>query len=184
MNALILHGTSASSEANWFSWLEQQLQTEGWHTYVPDLPDADIPIPKNYNELIDREIPFKLDRHTVLIGHSSGAVAALQYLQHIRPPVPIHAAYLVSGFTNDLDWDALQYMFSPELDYPLLQTLCEEYVIMHSEDDPYVPISHAHELTDKLDGTLIAKEAEGHFNTEHSESYSQFPELLELILAT
>ena len=51
-NALILHGTNNDSRANWLQWLKQHLEEKNWKVWVPDLPGADEPNPKVYNEFI------------------------------------------------------------------------------------------------------------------------------------
>ncbi|KXK27341.1 MAG: putative hydrolase YdeN [candidate division WS6 bacterium OLB20] len=181
MNVLILHGTDSNANSNWFQWLAEQLRVSGWNVFVPDLPQAERPAPLRYNPFLDQQLPFTLDGQAVLIGHSSGAVAALQYLQHVRPAEPVHAVWLVSGFVTDLGWEALTELFNPPLDYHLLQTLSEEYRLLHSKDDPYVPLGEAKTLAAKLDGNLLLKEHEGHFSLGTNPSYSEFPELLDLL---
>ena len=42
-NALILHGTGADSNSNWFQWMKQKLQEKEYKVWVPDLPKATDP---------------------------------------------------------------------------------------------------------------------------------------------
>ena len=44
-----------------------------------------------------------------------------------------------------------------------------------------MPLEHAQYLAEQVGGELIVKSGQGHFNTELSEQYRAFPELLELI---
>jgi predicted alpha/beta hydrolase family esterase len=57
----------------------------------------------------------------------------------------------------------------------------EQFIFIHSDNDPYSPLSHAEYLTERTDGELMTFEGQGHFNTEADPHYKQFPELLEII---
>ena len=37
--ALILHGTDATPVNNWFTWLNEQLEQDGYKVWLPQLPD-------------------------------------------------------------------------------------------------------------------------------------------------
>lgn len=79
-SALILHGTNNSPQDNWFLWLEKELQQLDYKTWVPQLPQADFPNIKRYNQFLFNS-DWEFDEESILIGHSSGAVATLGLLQ-------------------------------------------------------------------------------------------------------
>lgn len=180
-HALILHGTDASPEHNWFSWLKERLEQVGYKVWLPQLPDSDKPNAKTYNQFLLSNPNFEFNDETIVVGHSSGAVEILHLLQSLPADKKIKAAFLVSAFKDDLGWDALTGLFDELFDFAKIKTKSDKLVFIHSDNDPYVPIGHAEYLAKQVGGELIIKSGQGHFNTESSEEYKKFSELLELI---
>lgn len=182
-NALILHGTDGSPTENWFEWLRQELQKLEIETVVPQLPRADRPNIHRYNQFLLNEIDFDFNKESILIGHSSGAVAILGLLQALPAAVKVDTCYLIGAFRNDLGWEALSELFITPLNFDKIKTKARRFIFIHSDNDPYCPLRHAEELNKKLDGQLIIKSGQKHFSIgTFGESYRTFPFLLELIL--
>jgi predicted alpha/beta hydrolase family esterase len=57
----------------------------------------------------------------------------------------------------------------------------EEFIILHWDDDPYVPITEAKYLHDKLWGTLKIVPNGGHFNEKAG--FIRFEKILEYVVA-
>ncbi len=179
--ALILHGTDASPEHNWFAWLRDQLEANNYKVWLPQLPGADKPNTKAYTDFLLANPDFPFNNETILIGHSSGAVEILSLLQHLPEHVKAEAAYLVSAFKDDLGWDSLIGLFEEHFDFTKIKTKVDKFIFLHSDNDPYVPLEHAQYLSEQLGGELIVKTGQGHFNTEADEKYVAFPLLLDII---
>lgn len=180
-NFLILHGTAATPESNWFIWLKGVLVGQGHKVWLPQLPDAEKPNTKTYTKYLLSNDTFTFDEQTVIIGHSSGSVEALYLLQHLPESVVIRAEILVSAFKDDLGWEDLKGLFKEPYDFNVIKSHCKQFIYVHSDNDPYVPISHAEYLAAETGGTLMKFEGQGHFNTELSPTYAQFHELLDII---
>ena len=178
---LILHGTDASPKDNWFTWLKGKLIGQGYTVWLPQLPQSDQPNARTYTKFILSNDTFVIDTETIIIGHSSGAVEILSLLQALPDDAQIKAAFLVSAFKDDLGWEALKDLFKTPFDYEAIKSKCQEFILVHSDDDPYVPLEQAEYLAERLDGELIVMEGQGHFNTELSPDYVKFPELFEII---
>lgn len=176
---LILHGTDASPEDNWFMWLKGTLIGEGNKVWLPQLPHSKEPNADIYTKFILANPNFVINSETVLIGHSSGAVEILRLLEKIE--VTVKAAILVSALKDNLGRDSLNGLFQVPFDFETIKTHCSSFVLIHSDNDPYVPIEHAEYLADSLDAELITIEGQGHFNLEQGEEYKQFPFLLKVI---
>jgi predicted alpha/beta hydrolase family esterase len=178
--ALILHGTDASPEANWFRWLEGVMKNSGYAVWLPLLPHSEAPNLQTYNDFLLSNSKFAFESAT-LIGHSSGAVAILSLLQHLPENTTVGDIYLVSAFKDNLDWDALDGLFLEPFDYDLIKAKARSITLIHSDNDPYMPTDHAQFLAQKLDARLLLVGEQGHFNLEQSEKYRQFPLLAQVI---
>ena len=181
-NALILHGTNGNSTSNWLPWLKEKLAEKNWGVWVPDLPHAEMPNTKRYNEFILANKDWQFNSESVLIGHSSGAVEILSLLQHLPKNVVVDTCILVGSFINDLGWDDLKELFIEPLDFKRIKTHAKHFIFIHSDNDPYCPLDHAKFLSEKLDGKLIVLKGQQHFSTSvGGEKYKKFPLLLKLI---
>ena len=177
----IIHGSYGNPQENWFPWLERELEDKGWRVWTPDLPGADSPSIPRYNAFILSKWTF--DSDSIIVGHSSGAVAALGLLEEAPDKTVIDRAFLVAGFIGDLGWDALKELSRYTLDWLKIRKKARKFILIHSDDDPYVPLQHGESLKEKLDAELIVLRGQKHFSLEAGPQYKEFPELLEKILA-
>ncbi len=181
--ALILHGTSGSSQGNWFPWLKEELISKGFEVWCPDLPEPDNPSIERYNKFILENIPFKFDKETILIGHSSGAVAILGLLEALPAATTVQASYLVGSFKNDLGWDSLKQLFVKPFDFQQIKSKSRLWYFLHSDNDPYCPLEQAQYLHGQIGGDLIVLPGQKHFSIGTAgEQYKQFPYLFHLIV--
>lgn len=182
-NVLILHGTDGYPTGNWFDWLKTKLEKENWKVWVPQLPGANRPNIQRYNEFLIANDNWEFNEESVLVGHSSGAVAILGFLQDLPDGKKVDTCYLVGSFKNNLDREALDDLFLKPFDFELIKTRANKFVFIHSDNDPYCPLEHAKYLSEKLGGELIIKPGQFHFSTGTAgDKYREFPFLLEKIL--
>ena len=182
-NALILHGTKGNSKKNWFPWLKEELEKIGYGVWAPDLPDADRPNIKRYNDSLFSNKDFVFNQKTIIIGHSSGAVEILGLLQKLPKKVKVHSVYLIGSFRDSLGWDNLSGLFEEPFNFELIKTKANKFIFFHSDDDPYCPLEHADYLAEQTGGELIILPGQKHFSISTAgEKYKQFPELLNSIL--
>lgn len=180
-NAFILHGTGGSSKGNWFPWLKTKLEEKNWKVWVPDLPKADVPNIKRYNEFIFSS-DWKFDNNSVLVGHSSGAVAILGILQNLPKDIVVDTVVLVGAFKNNLDQDALSGLFDEPFEFEKIKNHAKHIILIHSDNDPYCPLEHAEYLAKCLGAELIMKPGQKHFSIgTGGPAYNQFPLVLELL---
>jgi hypothetical protein len=181
-NAIILHGTGNDPQKNWFQWLKKELEQIGYTVWTPLLPKNDTPDIKRYNEFIFSQDEFSINEETILIGHSSGAVAILGILQNLPKNVTINSAYLVGVFKEAAGKKEFEGLFSEPFDFEKITSHVHKMVYIHSDNDPYCPLEHAEYLSNRTGGELVIIPGQQHFSISTAgEKYNEFPELLELI---
>lgn len=181
--ALILHGTDGTCQDNWFPWLKAELEAEGYQVWCPNLPAAHQPNIERYNTFLLQNTEFVFDAETILIGHSSGAVAILGLLEALPAETVVGGCYLVGSFKNDLGWDSLKQLFTKPFDFDKIKKKSRLWYFIHSDNDPYCPLEHAEYLHQQIGGDLIVLRAQKHFSVGTAgESYRQFPYLKHLIV--
>lgn len=182
-NILILHGTDGYPTENWFDWLRSELSNLGHKVWVPQLPDCNKPNIQKYNKYIFSNKDWKFNSNSILVGHSSGAVAILGILEELPDDIVVDTCYLVGSFKDNLDWDALDELFLKPFDFEKIKLKAKHFIFIHSDNDPYCPLEHAKYLSKKVNGELIVLNGQGHFSINTGgEGYTRFPFLLDLIV--
>lgn len=181
--AILLHGTMADSKSNWLQWLKSELENRGFKVWVPDLPNAELPSLVEWADYILDNCPFEINEETTLVGHSSGAVAVVVLAQDFTHK--IHQIISV-GVYKDLEYlhevvkfHANDRFFDIPFNFEKIKQNCDNIVFIHSDDDPYCPLSHAEYMANKTAGKLVVIPGQGHFNLDKSPDYKKFPALLD-----
>ncbi len=105
-------------------------------------------------------------------------MALLRWINTLPVTTRIHQIITISC---NLDYqpsrtDGDKFYTSP-LDYADIVAKCENITVIHSADDPYVPISAGHNLANKLQAKFVRYETAGHFGSSKIEA----PEILKEI---
>ncbi len=185
-NALILHGAGNDSSGNWFPWLGKELERKGFKVWIPDLPNSDHPIQKDWLETIFSNNNWNFNEESVVIGHSTGATLILRILERLPEDTKVNKAILVAGPLDkgsiEKFWKYKEDVTKDSFNWKKIKHLAKEFVLIYSDNDPYdCGERHGKVIQQKVGGKLIIKKGEGHFNLEVGEKYRQFPEILELI---
>jgi hypothetical protein len=176
MKVIIFHGWGSTSEDNWFPWLAAELKKTHIKVLLPDLPNSQHPKEKDW---INTALHLtKYDDETVLVGHSLGCVLIMRLLERLGKK--IKAAFLVSGFDNDLGIPELKSFFERDFYYQLIKDNAGKIVMLNSDDDPSISMEVAERLAKNLDCQLIVYKNKGHLSGGTGDM--RFPELLEMIL--
>lgn len=177
-SASIFHGTGGTPEHFWFPYLKQQLENRDYAVWLPQLPDTKKPN-------IGVWLPFAIEggkytSDTVLVGHSAGCPLILSLLEKI--PTKVALAVLVAGFTEPLDDDP-EPILQKEYDWNRIRSHANHFIFINSDNDPWgCDDTAGRKMFDKLGGTLIVRNGEGHMGSDSfNQPYRKFPLLPALI---
>lgn len=164
-----------TTQHNWFPYLKEELEKLGFEVIAATFPDP----------IFAREqywLPFLKElganERTILIGHSSGAVAAMRFAENnkILGSVLVGACYTdlndqmekESGYYNrPWNWKAIKAN--------------QKWIIQYaSADDPYIPIQEARHIHEHLDTEYYACTDQGHFG-DPERPKRVFPEIVQAL---
>lgn len=158
---------------NWFPYLKAELEKLNIKVIASEFPD-------NYLARESYWIPFlknelKADEQTVLVGHSSGAIAAMRFAEKDRllGSVIVGAYHTDLGMTTEVE----SGYFNRPWDWSAIARNQKWIIQFASPSDPWIPIEEARYVHEKLNTEYHEIEGEGHFGGGDYVKRT-FPELL------
>lgn len=173
---VILHGNGGGTGQDaWYPWLKAELEKLGIICDTPNLPD---PIEAKASVWLPYiQDVIKADEDTILVGHSSGAIAAQRYAETHK----LAGSALVGTYYTDLGYEdekAAGYFDTP-WNWEAIKANQPWTMVFASTDDPYIPIEEARFVRDQLDAEYHEFDDQGHFGVPTPKL--DFPELLEAL---
>ncbi len=172
----IIHGYDATPNNHWFRWLENELYKKGIKAYCLTMPNAKNPKAEEWLNQMKKDV--KINEQTVIVGHSLGTIATLNYLADTKQNVL--GIVLVSGFYEPLSWAPQLNPFIEMYKQKATKPNTKHSVVIAALNDSVVP----HQLSDNLARHLQAKYVRlpegGHFLRR--EGFTSFPLVLDEIL--
>jgi uncharacterized protein len=157
------NGCTNIRQSNWYGQLYDELQNElKINCICENFPDPYqarrsiwVPFIRSIAERENKHDPSNI----ILIGHSSGAQAALRYAEQY----PVKAVILVSATYSDLnDESERQSGYYPTIDpitkqviknpylFNTMKDNCPVWYQFHSDNDPFIPLHEAEQIRDGL----------------------------------
>ncbi len=135
--AIFIHGNGGCTAGDiWLPWLERRLSALGIEVINRTFPD-------NVKARARFWLPFLeelgADEHTILIGHSSGAVAAMRFAETHT----ILGSVSVSVCCSDLgdSGEAASGYYAAPWQWERIRANQQWIAIYNSTDDPHIPIA-------------------------------------------
>lgn len=176
IRAILIHGNGNSKPTdNWFPYLKSELQKLGVTTEAPQFPDTELARSSYWLPFLEHEL--QADENTILIGHSSGAIAAMRYAETHR----ILGSALIGAYYTDLrmETETLSGYFDAPWNWKNIINNQQWILQFAGVNDPWIPIQEARFLRDQLHTEYYESPDQGHFGGDYYKE--TFPELLDAI---
>ncbi len=174
---ILLHGNNGGKEPGgtaqdyWFSHTQREFERSGLHVVAKNFPDPMI-------ARMDIWLPFLknecgADEHSILIGHSSGAIAAMRYAEKNR----ILGTVLVGAYYTDIgdEIERQSGYFDSPWNWSAIRNNQQWIIQFASIDDPFFPIEEPRFVSKQLQSEYHEFKNRGHFFE------TEFPELVETV---
>lgn len=175
IKAIIIPGNGDDNpEDKWFPYVKRELEKLGVPVLNNKYPDPVLARQEYWLPFIKEQ---GADENTILIGHSSGAVAAMRYAENnkILGSVLVGACYTDLGDENERK----SGYYEKEWNWDAIKNNQKWIIQFASTDDPYIPIKEARYIHQKLDTEYFKYNNQGHFGSDKNRV--TFPELVKAI---
>lgn len=175
IKAIFIHGNGGGMASdNWFPYTKKELEKVGVKVTAQDFPDPVLARAKFWLPFLKK---LGADENTILIGHSSGAIAALRFAENNK----ILGSVLVGGYYTDLgdENEKKSGYFDTLWNWEAIKNNQKWIIQFNSKDDPWIPIEEARFVHEKLGTEYYEYDHEGHFGAD--KPYPEFPKLVEVI---
>ncbi|MFY9590274.1 RBBP9/YdeN family alpha/beta hydrolase [Rickettsia endosymbiont of Halotydeus destructor] len=173
---LIPGNGGGSPNDNWFPSIRKDLELNGLQVISAEFPDNDLARASFWLPFLLDEL--KADENTILIGHSTGAIAAIR-LAEIQP---IFGSVLVGAYHTDLNMEKekLSGYFDKPWDFEKIKQNQKWISLFASQDDPWIPIEEPRYIHTKLNCEYHEYTNLGHFGGDYYKQ--EFPEVTRAII--
>ena len=160
-------------------WLKEQLEEQGHQVFIPELPDSGEPRPEKWMPVI-RDLIGVPGKDVVIVGHSMGGQAALRYVESLSAHQKIGKLVLVApvidmiiGLQEPEEIEIAESWVKNPINWQRVQDSADSIVGIFSDDDPWIPLSSAELLREKVNAEVIIEHKKGHFGDDEDISESQ-----------
>ena len=177
MKAIFIPGNGGGhTDKNWFPYLNTELRKLGIEIVAAKFPDPVLARRSYWIPFLER---LGADENTILIGHSSGALAGMRYVETHS----ILGSILVGVCHTDLGLESerLSGYYDEPWDWDAIKMNQKWIAIFASMDDPFIPVDESRYVRDQLSATYFEFTDRGHFITDHNPANRELPEAFEFL---
>lgn len=169
---IFLHGNGGEGVGHyWFPFAAREFRKLGFAVVAKDFPDAHLARKSIWLPFLQNECGA--DEHSILIGHSSGAIAAMRWAEKHR----IFGSVLVGAYYTDtgVENERLSGYFDDPWDWESIRKNQKWIIQFASVDDPFFSIEEPRLVSRELHTEYHEFTNRGHFFEK------EFPELVEAV---
>jgi len=173
---IFIHGNGGCTpNDNWFPYLKTELEKLNLHVIARQFPDAVMARAAYWLPFLKDEL--HADKHTIIIGHSSGALAAMRFAEHNK----LLGSILIGAMHTDLGIESehLSGYYDAPWNWQAIKNNQQWIVQFASTDDPWIPIAEPRFIHAKLNSEYHEFTNQGHFGGDYYKK--EFPELVAIV---
>lgn len=171
---IFIHGNGADSWMfMWTPWLKEQLKQFNVELIFETFPDSKLARKKYWIPFLKEKL--KADENTLLIGWSSGAVAAMRYAQENK----IFGSILIAPCYTDLglEEERIGGWYDDEWNWDKIKANQNKIGLFYSNNDEFIPIEEFEYIKKNLTpNKVFCFEDNGHFINQNT-----FPEIVDYV---
>ncbi|MBA3752277.1 alpha/beta hydrolase [Candidatus Dependentiae bacterium] len=170
---IFIHGNGNSTpHDNWFPYVKRELEKMNLSVIARQFPD--VPLARACYWLPFLKDELKADEYTIIIGHSSGALAAMRFAEHNK----LLGSILIAAMHTDLgiETERLSGYFDEPWNWHTIKENQQWVVQFASSDDPWIPIKEARFIHQRLNSEFYEYTTQGHFGGDYYKK--EFPEIV------
>ncbi|MSR85771.1 retinoblastoma-binding protein 9 [Candidatus Woesearchaeota archaeon] len=155
----------------WTPWLKEELEKLGLDVIFETFPDSIMARKEYWLEFLGKDY-LKADEHTLLIGHSSGATAAMKFAEENT----IFGSILISPSYTDLGLESerVSGWYDDPWNWDKIRKNQKFIGLFYSKNDEIIPLQEFLEIQEKIKPDEVrAFETNGHFIKQRT-----FPEVV------
>ncbi|XP_075719072.1 serine hydrolase RBBP9 isoform X1 [Rhinoderma darwinii] len=178
VKAVIVPGNGGGNVESciWYGWTKKRLdKIPNFKCVLHNMPDPFIARESIWLPFMESEL--QCDSKTIIIGHSSGAAAAMRFAETHE----VFAIILVAAYTSDLgdENERESGYFSRPWQWEKIKSNCRHIIQFGSTDDPFLPWNEQQDVAHHLSVKLHKYTDRGHFqNTEFTDLLNAVKKLL------
>lgn len=172
LKVILIHGNGGiTAQDNWYPYVQKELERFGLKVIARDFPDAQLARKEYWLPFLKNECGA--DENSILIGHSSGAIAAMRFAEENR----IFGSVLVAAYYTDTGYETERQSgyFDAPWNWEAIKNNQNWIIQFASQNDPYFSVEEPRLVHEKLGTEYYEYKNRGHFFD------LQLPELVETV---
>jgi hypothetical protein len=166
------NGGGDVEDCNWYGWVRDQLdRLDGVQVQLQNMPDPVYAREKKWIPFMHNHL--HCDENTIILGHSSGAEAAMRFAETYK----VKGIILVSAYHSDMgkDYERISGYFDRPWEWQKMKENAGFIVQFASTDDHLVPFAEQQAVASQLGSELKTFTDRGHFLD------FEFPEVVDVV---